>query len=80
MTIKQAAEPSIAVAEWIEAAPPEAKRFMGGVIFTNFLHERRNVAFQMQGQFDGAMEEVVKGLFENEYEFLVAVIAALEPT
>lgn len=62
---------------WMRSAPFEVQEFMRSVHMTNFLHERRKEAFQMQGRYDGAMSAECKARFANEHKLLTELIEEL---
>ena len=39
-----------------------------------FLHARRNVSFQLQGMYDGAMSEKCKQMFRDEFDLLTGLL------
>lgn len=65
------------VKAWMSAAPFEVQEFMRTVHVTNFLHERRKEAFQMQGRYDGAMSAECKAHFAEEHKLLTDLIEVL---
>lgn len=54
------------------------KLFRNSVPLQNVLRERRNIAFQMQGQYDGSMSDDCKSQFAEEYRVLLELIEKLE--
>lgn len=46
----------------------------------NFMHERRNEAFQMQGRYDGSMSAECKESFREQFGFWDALIKESEGT
>lgn len=66
--------PVHAIVSWLESAPDVAKEWLRNDITTlNWLAEERNRAFQMIGQYDGAMSEECKQSFRDKYELLTRI-------
>ena len=64
-----------AIVSWLDSAPNVAKAWLRDDVRTmNTLVTQRNQAFQMIGQYDGAMSEECKATFRERYKFLKRVV------
>ena len=69
------------VTAWAESAPPEVRSWLAGITVRNFLRLNRNIKFQMQGQYDGAMSEECKATCKADYEIADALLSLpVEPS
>lgn len=63
---------------WFATMPDDVRRALKNVPVMNSLREHRNAAFQLQGQYDGAMSEDCKRSFASDYQALSDLITYLE--
>lgn len=55
--------------QWMQL-PEDFRKWLKTISVFNFISERRNEAFQMQGMHDGAMSSECKMLYKSEHQML----------